>query len=577
MKLDFDQQNFGIDTETINLANAFAYQLGTGELINQKRINKILKQVSEKLEANDGYYPFAEFIDYSGPEHYAVLHVWPELWDVYDINLPKAAAEHYVLESLATNAITDLSLIPKPKTVEEIRKAANILGVPESKVEVAIENARYLEEISPTRSFKAYSETADAKYRALVERLAPVFSAYTQAAVGGELRHVALIGTMNGVRKQSWIAWQQVCEKFGSEALYYAAIIFMSYSGGGAVGGRPWAEAAYVVAQYLDGAFSYDPFINKAIFVDRVISMQHNCGSLLNKMEWGARDGFKQQKKMTHSSIFTALDQILLCHSQDVPAFSGLSDFVGPSVRELLDSYIRLVKTYNLPMYVSAPHVEPDKHVNLNFFVKHKVQEPLKYVPGPPIDKPKLTGKIKWDEVDPSAYDYLYEADDDSSLIAEATEPPTKLMSSTKEPKKALLHTVSAVGEGPNFDEAMKAETYASKDALIKQEYQVNGSSIYYEDPFYTANKIDTADKLLGILQTILPSDAGNTLRLEWTNAVNGLYTKSIVDDLVIFTGPHSGALLVKSTITQKCVNNDILGYVKEMYAKYGLTTFFPY
>lgn len=126
----------------------------------------------------------------------------------------------------------------------------------------------------------------EAKMRldALTKHTAFVFSRYVDLVVGGELRHMAdfkQTGFLPQERTATWLAWRHIRCSLGSRALEAAATVFGKYGFGG-YGGNAWAQAARLLLAYETGK------IPANLFIDRVFSMQHNTGSLLNKFSWRA-------------------------------------------------------------------------------------------------------------------------------------------------------------------------------------------------------------------------------------------------------------------------------------------------
>lgn len=127
--------------------------------------------------------------------------------------------------------------------------------------------------------------------------LARQFSAYLDIAVGGELRYAkSMLGDECPKQLQpfmreahladrgtAWLAWTVVRRAWGVRALDLAQQTFEAPGWRGAFGGEAWASAVSVLKAHLQGR------INDRIFVDRCFSMEHNNGSILNKL-WSTRE-----------------------------------------------------------------------------------------------------------------------------------------------------------------------------------------------------------------------------------------------------------------------------------------------
>lgn len=129
-----------------------------------------------------------------------------------------------------------------------------------------------------------------------LDKLERQFRAYTDMAVGGELRHARGFATkkhsaltlpsplkaafadghLPQSRHGAWIGWYSFRLKYGTVALLWAERVF-SYMHGG-LGGKRWAKIAKVLRMYETGK------ITKITFVDACWGLQHNGGVYLNKI-----------------------------------------------------------------------------------------------------------------------------------------------------------------------------------------------------------------------------------------------------------------------------------------------------
>lgn len=123
-------------------------------------------------------------------------------------------------------------------------------------------------------------------------KLAKEFSAYLDIAVGGELRYArSMLGdecpselepfvkeAAGADRGTAWLVWGVIRRCWGLSALELAEQTFEIRGWREAFGGEAWASIANVIRAFLEGR------INDRIFVDRVVSLEHNSGSCLNKL-----------------------------------------------------------------------------------------------------------------------------------------------------------------------------------------------------------------------------------------------------------------------------------------------------
>lgn len=115
----------------------------------------------------------------------------------------------------------------------------------------------------------------------LIERLDQTFLNYAVAAVGGELRyHRACAGDWAPQsRSGSWRAFTGIVNEKGASVVYDAVDLFEEF-GGGSYGGTKWGQIAKVTAMRLSGKMA--PWL----FVDRIFTLEHNGGCVLNKQGW---------------------------------------------------------------------------------------------------------------------------------------------------------------------------------------------------------------------------------------------------------------------------------------------------
>lgn len=152
---------------------------------------------------------------------------------------------------------------------------------------------------------------------AIVAACDSAFREYVFAAIGGELRHHARVD-LGGGRETAWRYWRGLSETSGRVQLIRDAVaLFGDGSWSAGYGGRAWQICAEVLLARETGAL--DP----RTFVDRVFSLQHNGGSLLNKTSWRGGD------------VYYCRD-IGNAHAADVTAVGTLLNWASADGRSLL-------------------------------------------------------------------------------------------------------------------------------------------------------------------------------------------------------------------------------------------------
>lgn len=125
------------------------------------------------------------------------------------------------------------------------------------------------------------------------QQLAEEFSCYLDVAIGGELRYArrhlgdealppelacyfAEIGP--GHRGKAWMVWTVVRRALGLSALVLAEEIFSHDGWRENFGGAAWSCVCRLLRGYLQGE------LIPRIFVDQCLSLEHNTGSVFNKL-----------------------------------------------------------------------------------------------------------------------------------------------------------------------------------------------------------------------------------------------------------------------------------------------------
>jgi hypothetical protein len=131
------------------------------------------------------------------------------------------------------------------------------------------------------------------RFHALLGYLLPQFAAYTDMAVGGELRHSCAKktivkampvplrralgdGTLPSHRHEAWRGWYRFRRHYGTLALQWAQDTFQLFTGGG-YGGPKWASIAHILLLYETEE------LTPLMFVDTCWGLQHNGGAYFNK------------------------------------------------------------------------------------------------------------------------------------------------------------------------------------------------------------------------------------------------------------------------------------------------------
>jgi hypothetical protein len=116
----------------------------------------------------------------------------------------------------------------------------------------------------------------------LVTSLDRTFSGYMDMVIGGELRHHAAAQdtSLRGDREEAWAEWHAIREAGGTEVLADAVAMFEDFDSC-SYGGVKWAQIAKVLLARKTGQ------ISPAVFIDRAFNLQHNGGSMFDKISWG--------------------------------------------------------------------------------------------------------------------------------------------------------------------------------------------------------------------------------------------------------------------------------------------------
>jgi len=163
--------------------------------------------------------------------------------------------------------------------------------------------------------------------QSLSKKLARPLRQYALGAIGGECRHHKAIGgfVLSMHRKSAWAGFSMVCDQIGTEkALEGAVEIFNDFAKGSSYGGKKWATCAETLLMYERGELS------DVGWIDRVINLQHNTGSFLNKITWPNRT----QGNTFATSLELLTNSVIPEHAMDFPRWRNFQNWAEVEVLE---------------------------------------------------------------------------------------------------------------------------------------------------------------------------------------------------------------------------------------------------
>lgn len=268
--------------------------------------------------------------------------LWRSLWEInnHEIDPIQVAGEFYLLQAISAGFIGDHAR-PAPfkdHTIEEIMSAAKLLniGILETQKRVAAGQEKEEVEYDPLYPIE---QEALAAINGICDAYLVPFKNYIDMASGGELRHHAGFqqGVLHGYRRVAWSSWYYVREKYGTNALDVAAEYFLDFSGSG-YGGKRWATGPELLASYERKQLGADEASNNRMFMDRVFTLVHNNGCMLNKLSWA-----NNRTGDAYYMNLESMSQILDAHASNPPCFETLLSVCGDSVRDLYERYTKTV------------------------------------------------------------------------------------------------------------------------------------------------------------------------------------------------------------------------------------------
>lgn len=174
------------------------------------------------------------------------------------------------------------------------------------------------------------AQVARAKQAALVAECDPIYLAYSQMVCWGELRYHPVLmwdyttdckGYID--RHQTWSIARSYTKDAPPQVWVDVAAMFrdMRVGNDGAIGGEAWATIAEVIHLRLTDKLS------PKLFVDRVFNLQHNGGSLLNKVVWASAAIYGAYDAPAYPT--NVMNHVGNLHSRDQPAMRALAELAG--------------------------------------------------------------------------------------------------------------------------------------------------------------------------------------------------------------------------------------------------------
>lgn len=185
----------------------------------------------------------------------------------------------------------------------------------------------------------------------LVRTLDKPFFDYLDYAIGGEIRHHRNIGrdrVLTTERVAAWGQWRSLRERAGVDAIKDAANLFRDGTMRDGFGGENWAVAADIL--HARAAGTLEPWL----FVDRVFTLEHNNGCILNKVGW--REDHKSRVNVQSAGYLAYCRIIGDAHAAAEPDLELLLYFADEKVGSLFSEWWkarnRVLRTLGQPMLV---------------------------------------------------------------------------------------------------------------------------------------------------------------------------------------------------------------------------------
>jgi hypothetical protein len=247
-------------------------------------------------------------------------------------------------------AIINKSLVKYPDIKilhpDDVIEAAKILDLTQE--EINDRNRKYYTYISssPNAKLKVLTDQFEIWYEDFTNKLDALFIDYASAAIGGELRHHQNVldlgkGSSEEGRHKAWTQWGNIHKIHGDQIFETAEALFLDFPPG-SYGGEPWANAANLLSKRKSCSLAGSLIENKTLFIDRVLNMQHNTGSFLNKVTWANfRTGDVDGVHNIHQTTLAA-------HGSNPPDLNLLVSKSSSFVKETVMNIIEIAKENNL-------------------------------------------------------------------------------------------------------------------------------------------------------------------------------------------------------------------------------------
>lgn len=283
--------------------------------------------------------------------------MWPEL-RVNEVDPIEVVADFYLTEGLQYHGyIKGFDELPEPVDTPgiivgpRVYELAKILRFADTNLAIKEREERVkhlLGGFAPSNTkgiLAAIAEEARIYQRELVEAVVPTFWAYGHAACGGELRHHPSVRGhyMSHNRKAAWVQWRSIYQEYGADALKWMSKLFREMSGGG-IGGEAWAQVSDTLLKHHEGKLGPDEYTNDKMFLDRIVSLQHNNGCLFSKRTWvnhrmGNTEKCKGYSAQNLKPSGTSMVPVLDAHADDPTDVEGLFACASPKVRDMTIRY----------------------------------------------------------------------------------------------------------------------------------------------------------------------------------------------------------------------------------------------
>lgn len=260
-------------------------------------------------------------------------------------DIVQMAADFYLSFAICNKAIVQFPSL-RIKHPDEISEAAKILRV--SKKEILERNTKYFDYIenSPQYKLQNITDKVYPQYIQLIDTLDCLFVDYILAAIGGEIRHhqgVSCLGKggADQGRYIAWSRWADVHQHYGDSIIEDAVELFLDFPPG-SYGGQPWANAASLLLNRNQLTLAASELENKTVFIDRVFNMQHNTGSLLNKLPWA------NKRSSDLDSVHNMHETVLKAHSSNPPNLQLLCEKASENIRLSVERIFEIATANNL-------------------------------------------------------------------------------------------------------------------------------------------------------------------------------------------------------------------------------------